>query len=199
MRVAAFLPLLGPALPSRTVVQPVMEVIGMRILLVFLALSAAACARYAPPPASVRAATADTSVVRRELLAWYAQNIGALRAKDVDAFMALRTDDFHAVTPDGAVRDRAEMELATRGLFNGIERWIDLGFELDSLEVSGDLAHAIVRQHVVRMALRSDGRVHHVETWVTQRETWRRTAAGWRMYRVDGLRDQRRLIDGEPG
>jgi hypothetical protein len=49
------------------------------------------------------------------------------------------------------------------------------------------------------MARRSDGLVHHVETWVTQRETWRRTPDGWKLYRVDSVRDQRRLIDGQPG
>jgi hypothetical protein len=56
-----------------------------------------------------------------------------------------------------------------------------------------------VRQHIVRMAHRSDGRVHHLETWVTQRETWLRTLDGWKLHRVDGIRDQRRLIDGQPG
>jgi dipeptidyl aminopeptidase/acylaminoacyl peptidase len=110
--------------------------------------------------------------------------------------MALRTDDFHAVTPDSAVHDRAEMEQSTHALLDGIDRWIALSFDIDSLEVSGDLARAVVRQHADRMARRSDGLVHHVETWVTQREIWRRTSAGWKLYRVDNIRDQRRLIDG---
>ena len=91
------------------------------------------------------------------------------------------------------------MEQSTRALIEGIDRWISLTFEIDSLEVSGDLARAVVRQHADRMARRSDGRVHHVETWVTQRETWRRTSGGWKLYRVDSIRDQRRLIDGQPG
>jgi hypothetical protein len=43
------------------------------------------------------------------------------------------------------------------------------------------------------------GLVHHMETWVTQREIWRRTSEGWKLYRVDSIRDQRRLIDGQPG
>jgi hypothetical protein len=37
-----------------------------------------------------------------------------------------------------------------------------------------------------------------VETWATQRETWRRTADGLKLYRVDGVRDLRRLVDGQP-
>jgi ketosteroid isomerase-like protein len=171
----------------------------MRLVLMFLAVWAASCARPSAPPSSQPAGTAGTSAVRHELEQWYDENKRAFLAKDVDAIMALRTEDFHTVAPDGTVRDRAEMEHYTRGLLNGIDRWISQSFEIDSLEVSGDLARAIVRQHLDRMARRSDGLVHHVETWVTQRETWRRTPDGWKLYRVDSVRDQRRLIDGQPG
>lgn len=171
----------------------------MRLFLVLVAVCTASCARPSAPPPSQGTSTADTSTVRRELEQWYEENKRAFLAKDVDAIMALRTEDFHAVTPDGTVRERAEMEQYTRGFLNGIDRWISQSFQIDSLEVSGDLARAIVRQHLDRMALRSDGLVHHLETWVTQREIWQRTSAGWKLYRVDSIRDQRRLIDGEPG
>ena len=170
----------------------------MLFLMILGAVCTTSCARPAATP-PVRVATADTSIVRRELEQWYDRNVRAFSAKDVDALMALRTDDFHSVTPDGVVHDRAELERSTRAFLNGIERWISQSNEIDSLEVSGDLARAVVDQHLVRMALRSDGKVHHIETWVTQRETWRRTPAGWKLYRVDNLRDQRRLIDGQPG
>ena len=146
-----------------------------------------------------RIATMDSSEVRRDLQQWYDRNERAFLAKDLGAIMALRTDDFHAVTPDGTVRTRAEMEEATRGFLAGIDRWISQSNDIDSLEVAGDLARAVVHQHLDRMALRSDGKVHHVETWVTQREIWRRTPEGWKLYRVDSIRDQRRVIDGQPG
>ena len=123
----------------------------------------------------------------------------AFFAKDLDAIMALRTDDFHTVTPDGLTHDRAEMRLMTQALLNGIDKWISTTFDIDSLTLEGDLARAIVRQHADRIALRADGQLHHVETWVTQRETWRKTPDGWKLYRVDSLRDQRRLVDGKPG
>jgi ketosteroid isomerase-like protein len=142
---------------------------------------------------------AAASTVLRELQSRYEANRRAFVAKDFDAVMALRTEGFHSVTPDGALHDRAEMEQATRALLDGIDRWIALRFDIDSLEVSGDTARAIVRQHADRMALRADGRVHHVESWVTQRETWWRTPTGWKLHRVDGIRDQRRLVDGQRG
>jgi ketosteroid isomerase-like protein len=171
----------------------------MRLVPMFLAVCAASCARPSAPPSSQPAVTADTSAVRRELEQRYDENTRAFLAKDFAAIMALRTEDFHAVTPDGKLRNRAEMEQYIRGFLHGIDRWISTSIEIDSLEVSGDLARAIVRQHADRMALRSDGLVHHVETWVTQRETWRRAPDGWKLYRVDSVRDQRRLIDGQPG
>jgi ketosteroid isomerase-like protein len=170
----------------------------MRPALMFLVLFAAGCGRPAASPASQPTGAADTSAVRREIEQWYEENTRAFRAGDVDAIMALRTEDFHTVAPDGREQDRAAMEQRTIGFLNGIERWISLSFDIDSLEVSGDLAQAVVGQHLVRMALRPDGLVHHVETWATQRETWRKTPDGWKLYRVDGVRDQRRLVDGQP-
>jgi len=169
----------------------------LRFLLVLAAFCSTSCA---PPGAiPVRANTADTASVRRELQEWYDRNQRAYAAKDVAAIMALRTDDFHTVPPDGAVRNRADMEQSTRAFLNGIDRWISQSNDIDSLVVSGDTARAVVHQHLVRMALRSDGKPHHIETWATQNETWRRTADGWKLYRVDSVRDQRRLIDGQPG
>ena len=161
----------------------------------------APCKRCAGPNASLPdrdPIASDLAVVRREIETWYEENKRAFHAKDVGAIMALRTEDFHTVGPDGTTSDRAAMEFRTQGLLNGIERWITMEFEIDSLTVSGDLATAVVHQHLVRMALRPDNQVHHVETWATQNETWRRTAGGWKLYRVDNVRDQRRLVDGQP-
>ena len=171
-----------------------------RILFFLLlpAVLAAGCARPEVSPPSRHAALPDTAAVRRELEQAYEENRRAFLAEDVDAIMALRTEDFHTVAPDGATRDRAAMEQYTIGLLNGIERWIEVTFDIDSLEVSGDLATVVMRQHLIRMALRADGLVHHVETWATQDETWRRTPDGWKLYRVENVRDQRRLVDGQP-
>src|SRR5262249_7047077 len=100
---------------------------------------------------------------------------------------------------DGSRRDRAGMEEYTVGILNGIKKWNTVDFSVDSLRLNGDTALAIVSQHLDRMALRPDNAVHHVETWVTQRETWVRAHGTWLLWRVDQLRDQRRLVDGKPG
>jgi ketosteroid isomerase-like protein len=141
----------------------------------------------------------DTAAVRKELEAVYRQNADAFERYDLEAIMALRAADFHTITPDGVVRDRAAMAEYTEGILHGIKKWNRLTFTIDSLRVAGDTAFAIVAQHLDRMALRPDNAVHHVETWVTQREAWIRVRGKWLLWRVDQLRDQRRLVDGKPG
>jgi ketosteroid isomerase-like protein len=141
----------------------------------------------------------DTAKTRKELEAWYQQNTAAYETWDFQAIMALRTADFHSITPDGKIQDRATMENYIQGILNGVKKWNRLTFTLDSIRVAGDTAFAIVSQHVDRMALRPDNAVHHVQTWVTQREAWIRTGGKWLMWRVDQLRNQRRLVDGRPG
>jgi ketosteroid isomerase-like protein len=141
----------------------------------------------------------DTAKTRKELEAWYQQNTAAYEKWDFGAIMALRTADFHSITPDGKIQDRAMMDNYIQGILNGVKKWNRLSFALDSVRVSGDTAFAIVSQYIDRMALRPDHAVHHIESWVTQREAWIRTGGKWLMWRVDQLRNQRRLVDGKPG
>ena len=86
-----------------------------------------------------------------------------------------------------------------QGIMNGIRKWNQLTLVIDSITVVGDTATAVVWQFLDRMALRPDNQVHQVQTWVTQRETWLYQGGRWLMWRVDQLRNQRRLIDRRPG
>jgi ketosteroid isomerase-like protein len=140
----------------------------------------------------------STASVRRELERRYAENAAAFRKWDVAAIMALRAPDFQAISPDGATQDRAAMERYTQGLLNGIKKWNTITLTIDSLEVVGDKAIVTMSQHLDRLALRPDNQVHHVETWATQRETWTRIGSQWFLWRVDQVRNQRRLVDGKP-
>lgn len=144
---------------------------------------------------------ADVAVVRTQLERAYAANADAFRRWDVPGIMALRDSGFHTVAPDGSVRDRAAMEQYTVGLLNGIKQWNSIALTIDSLRLvnaAGDTVVVIMSQHLDRMALRPDNRVHHVETWATQRETWVRHRDRWLLWRVDQVRNQRRLVDGVP-
>jgi hypothetical protein len=168
-----------------------------QFLAILLASSLVAChtGRIDPTPN----ARSEIASVRVELDRWYTLNTNAFLNHDVPGIMALRAPDFHSVTPDNVTHDRAAMENYITGLLNGIRKWNQLTFTIDSLTVRNDTASAIVSQYLDRMALRPDNQVHLVQTWVTQREIWARIDGKWLMWRVDSLRNQRRLVDGRPG
>ena len=136
--------------------------------------------------------------VRKAIEDWYARNIAAFNDLDVAAIMSLRTDDFHTLTPDGKINSRADMEARTKLFLERIDHFISQDFEIGIIDVQGDLASADVKQKTVRMQRLPDGTLHKVEASVVQRETWEQTTSGWRMYRVDNIRDSRVLVDDKP-
>ena len=136
--------------------------------------------------------------VRKALTDWYARNMAAFKAKDVAAVMALRADDFHTITPDGRVNTRAEMETRTRLFLDRIDHFISQDNQIGTIEVEGHLASADITQKTVRMQRFPDGALHKVESAVVQRETWKKTEEGWKLYRVDNIRDGGLLVDDKP-
>lgn len=134
--------------------------------------------------------------VRKALEAWYAQNIEAFKQKDVAAVMALRTDDFHTILPNGTKNTRTDMQAYTVRFLGMIEQWVSLDFQIATINVQGEFASADVTQKTVRMQRLADGQLHKVEAGVVQRETWKKTAEGWKLYRVDNIRDSSLFIDG---
>ena len=125
--------------------------------------------------------------VRKAIEDWYVRNMDAFKAKDVTAIMALRTDDFHTITPDGKVNTRADMQARTTSFLDRIDHFISQDNQIGTIEVEGDLASADVTQKTVRMQRFPDGTLHKVEAGAVQRETWRKTAEGWKLYRVDKI------------
>jgi hypothetical protein len=136
--------------------------------------------------------------VRKAIDDWYARNMAAFEAKDVAAIMALRTADFHTTTPDGKVNTRADMETRTKLLLERIDYFISQKFTIGAIDVEDDLASADVNQRTVRMQRLPDGTLHKVEAAVVQRETWKRTAQGWKLFTVDNIRDSVLLVDDKP-
>jgi hypothetical protein len=86
----------------------------------------------------------------------------------------------------------------TRQFIQRIIRFHSLRESILNLELHGDTAIATVLQETSREQRAPDGGVLQVETKVTQREWWRCTADGWRMWRVDDIRDSTTRVDGKP-
>jgi ketosteroid isomerase-like protein len=135
--------------------------------------------------------------VRRAIEAAYQQLARAVETKDFDAFQALRTADFASIPPDGVPSPANRMAERTRGLLNGLLPPITVTNDISSLTSRGDEAIATVRQKFTRQRI-IEGKSHTFHTEVTQRETWRKTADGWRLVFVDEVRDNVRLLDGQP-
>src|SRR6185503_2774559 len=136
--------------------------------------------------------------VRRAIEDWYARNMEAFKAKEVAAIMALRTDDFHTITPDGKINTRADMEMRTKSFLARIDHFISQENQIGTIEVDGDLVSADITQKTVRMQRFPDGTLHKVESGAVQRETWRMTTDGFKLYRVDNIRDGGLLVDDTP-
>ena len=136
--------------------------------------------------------------VRKAIENWYVRNMDAFKAKDVAAIMALRTDDFHTITPDGKVNTRADMEIRTRNFLARIDHFISQDNQIGTIDVQDDLASADITQKTVRMQRFPDGALHKVESAAVQRETWKKTTEGWKLYRVDNIRDGGLLVDDKP-
>ena len=136
--------------------------------------------------------------VRRAIEDWYARNMEAFKAKDLAAIMALRTDDFHTITPDGKINTRADMEMRTKSFLARIDHFISQENQIGTIEVDGDLVSADITQKTVRMQRFPDGMLHKVESGAVQRETWRMTTEGFKLYRVDNIRDGGLLVDDKP-
>jgi ketosteroid isomerase-like protein len=138
-----------------------------------------------------------TEQVRRELEQAYAANEAAFAARDLEAVMKLRHPDFHTVDHTGKLSTRQDMHERTRLLLDRIERFVTQRETIRALELHGDTAIVTVFQETSRVQRLGDGALHTIDTSVTQREWWRCTTEGWRLWRVDEVEEGTLLIDGK--
>jgi len=134
--------------------------------------------------------------VRREIEAAYARLGRAVETKDFAAFQALRVEDFATIPPDGVPSPGSRMADRARGMLERIQPPITNTNDILQLTTRGEEAIATVRQKFTRQVL-IDGVSKKVHTEVTQRETWRKTADGWKLVFVDDVRDHVRFVDGQ--
>lgn len=140
----------------------------------------------------------DDPQVRKELEDQYKKLAEAHDRKDLKVIVGLKTADFHAIFPDGRVGDSRMMEEYSRQFLANNQPPFNQKFTIQKLTVSENrlIAVAEVFQEVTRYR-ELEGKRRTVETSVLQRETWVKTAAGWKLKSVDNVRDQKRFIDGK--
>ncbi|MEA2205925.1 MAG: hypothetical protein QOE77_2701 [Blastocatellia bacterium] len=135
--------------------------------------------------------------VRRALEEQYAKLAEANKNKDLQALLALRTPGFSAKFPNGEIKDSAYMAGYSRILFHQMQAPISLSNTIETLEVNGNEAIAVVHQRFARMQVKG-GQLHRVETEARQRETWVLTGDGWKLKFVDDVHPGAWYVDGRP-
>lgn len=148
--------------------------------------------------APVAASAQDDTGVRRELEGQYKRLAEAHDRRDLKAIVGLKTADFHAIFPDGRVGDSRQMEQYSKQFLESNQPPYNLRFTIQKLTVSENklIAVAEVLQEAARYR-ELGGKRRKVETSVVQRETWAKTADGWKLKSADNVRDQKRFVDGK--
>ena len=140
----------------------------------------------------------DDEAVRKELEAQYKRLAEAHDRRDLKTIVGLKTADFHAIFPDGRVGDSKLMEQYSKQFLESNQPPYNIRVTIQKLTVSENklIAVAEVLQEVSRYRELA-GKRRKVDTSVVQRETWARTADGWKLKSVDNVRDQKRFVDGK--
>ena len=142
------------------------------------------------------ASASDTAA--REIRAQYDILERAFAARDEATIVGMRDQNLEVIGPNGQHDDFAKMAEYTRQWFILNKPPIETRMTIESIEMkSPDEAAVRVLQRASRYQER-DGKLRRVEHEVRQRETWIRTAAGWKIRKVDeiDLAHRKRWIDG---
>jgi hypothetical protein len=136
---------------------------------------------------------------KQQFAALYDRYVGTVRAMDAAANVAFFAADFAMTTPDGVVHDRAEMLRYLEVNARTTTKVHDYTVTLQAIEEldGGDVAAIVVQKYDrVQAPAEAPAEEHRVQTSVVQRETWRKTPAGWKIRTIEELLVGPTLIDG---
>jgi hypothetical protein len=146
----------------------------------------------------VPARAQDDAAIQKELEAQYQKLAEAHNRRDLAAIVGLKTADFHSIFPDGRVGDNKQMEQYSKQFLETNEPPYDIRVTIQKLTVSENKLVAVAEVFQEARRYRElAGLRRKVDTSVKQRETWVKTADGWKLKSVDNVRDQMRFVDGK--
>lgn len=134
--------------------------------------------------------------VRRALEEQYAKIAQAQINKNIDAMRALRTADFTVDMPNGEKWDLETSLNYSRAGFQQVQSNIKLSNTIESLDVHGDEAVAVVHQQWSRMQMKA-GQVRRLDTEAIQTETWVNTKDGWKLKHIGNIKPGAWYVDGK--
>ena len=140
--------------------------------------------------------TDKSKPVRRALEEQYAKIEEAQRNKDIEALRATRTSDFTVDMLNGEKWDLEKSLNYSRAGFQQVESNINQSNTIESLDVHGEIAVAVVHQRWSRMQMKA-GKVRRVDTEAIQTETWVNTKDGWRLKHISEIKPGAWYVDGK--
>ena len=140
--------------------------------------------------------TDKSKPVRRALEEQYAKIAEAQRNEDIDALRATRTADFSVDMPNGQKWDLETSLNYSRAGFQQVESNISQSNTIESLDVHGGVAVAVIHQRWSRMQMKA-GKVRRVDTEAIQTETWVNTKDGWRLKHIGDIKPGAWYVDGK--
>jgi ketosteroid isomerase-like protein len=163
-------------------------------------------------PLSLMAVTQTVEEVRKDILAAYQKSLDALQRGDAEAAMAIETPDWISITvgqkpvtlqevAPGIRRDIASMKpppgwvAAWRPDYE--KNGTGTGIQIYDVKLTGDQAivlYLIGATHPETI----DGATHNVWNGSHIRDTWVKTASGWRRRMHEKLTINERMVDARP-
>gem|GEM_PF-1087997 len=135
---------------------------------------------------------------RRTFENLYDKRARAIRNKDFKAVMEFFAPYYSTVLPNGKTLNYEQIRDDVR---RGMKKFVsvsNMNFTIEKLTVRGDQAIVDARQDFSRKQKLRDGKTHTIIISVLQRETWTKTAWGWKLKLVDNFRIQTMSVDGKP-
>jgi acetyl esterase/lipase/ketosteroid isomerase-like protein len=141
----------------------------------------------------------STNNAQSEVQAAIDASIEADRRHDLAARLDLLTPDFEVLTLDGRVLGRAAVE---RGIADFQKATIAFDprtrTTIEKTSVTGDVATVLTNQYLVRTVRGPAGSPVERVSNIRHRETWVRTAGGWKVKRVEETEQGPVTIAGDP-
>lgn len=152
----------------------------------------------------VKPAASERHAVRREFEAIFAKQVAEYRAQ----FEAVKrgeklkpncAPDFVVTRPDGSAVKCEQITADRQAKFERIKAINYLTIEIGNIELSGDEATVFTTQRFSRVVAGGDGKDHTVVTDGTvHKESWVRTADGWRSKGFEEFKQGVVTVDGQP-
>jgi hypothetical protein len=173
----------------------------MRPVLFMALVTATLCAALVQSGKSTKATGEDKTSnqkVRIELESAYATQDEAIKKNDFKAFVETLAPDYSLKLLNGEGFSREQVETFIKNDMTHTKTVAKSVSTIDSLTVNPGEAVVVVTHEASRILTDGQNVPHKWENKVVHKETWARTTDGWKLRRVEELKQLYLLRDGSP-